>query len=240
MGRKFSASRWSIVLTAVGVIFFLSLGQWQLERAAYKEEIQQKFESRLNQDYQVLPVGAFLNDEVVDDILFRKLIFQGRYDTAHSFLLDNQVHGGKAGYHVLTPLQLNDSDSIILVNRGWVEIGVSRQRLPEIPPPPGSGRVAGILSVPEASVFRMGEVVLGDNWPEVIPYIDLEALRQQYSDRLLPVVLWLAPEQEGNFIRVWKPVWMKPEKSRAYATQWFAFALIAGVLFIILNLRKVE
>ena len=228
------------MLTAFGVILFLSLGQWQLERAAYKDEIQQKFESKLKQNYQALQSSDFLNDGVANELLFRKLILDGQYDNAHNFLLDNQLHGGKAGYHVLTPLQLNDSDRIILVNRGWVEIGASRQQLPEIPQPRGGGRISGIVSVPERSVFQLGKVALGDNWPQVIPFIDFDALRQQYSDRLLPMILWLAPEQEGNFVRVWKPVWMKPEKSRAYATQWFAFALIACVLFIILNLRKVE
>jgi cytochrome oxidase assembly protein ShyY1 len=41
-------------------------------------------------------------------------------------------------------------------------------------------------------------------------------------------------------VRVWNPVWMRPEKSRAYATQWFTFALLAMVFFVILNLRKIE
>ena len=57
---------------------------------------------------------------------------------------------------------------------------------------------------------------------------------------MLPVVLWLAPEQQGNYVRDWNPVWMRPEKSRAYATQWFAFAVVALVFFVILNLRKIE
>jgi len=223
-----------------GVVFFISLGLWQLERAAYKDLIEQKFELRLNEDYRPLDADISLNDGVTDELLFRKLIVEGQYDNAHSFLLDNQLYRGKAGYHVLTPLQLKDSDWIILVNRGWVEVGASRDRLPEIPLPSGAGRVAGIISVPEQSVFRMGEVMLGNNWPQVIPFIDFDALQQQYSDQLLPMILWLAPEQKGDYIRVWEPVWMKPEKSRAYATQWFAFALIAGILFIVLNLRKVE
>jgi len=52
--------------------------------------------------------------------------------------------------------------------------------------------------------------------------------------------LWLAPEREGHYVRDWNPVWMRPEKSRAYATQWFAFALLSLVFFVILNLRKIE
>ncbi len=57
--------------------------------------------------------------------------------------------------------------------------------------------------------------------------------------KLLPIVLWLAVEHEAYYVRDWNPVWMKPEKSGAYTTQWFAFAILA-LVFIILNLRKNE
>ncbi len=234
-GRKFSASWWSVGLTAFGVILFVSLGQWQLDRATYKESIKQKFEQRLAQGYQ-----EFNADQTLDDLEFRRLIVEGEYDNAHSFLLDNQLHQGKAGYHVLTPLKLANSDRLILVNRGWVEWGVSRERLPELPEPLESGRIAGIVSVPNAQGFRLGKVELIDDWPQVIPFVDIIALQRQFSDRLLPLILWLAPDQQGHYIRAWNPVWADPEKSRAYATQWFSFALIACVLFIGLNLRKVE
>jgi surfeit locus 1 family protein len=88
--------------------------------------------------------------------------------------------------------------------------------------------------------LRLGDPGSADRWPRLIPYIDIESLQAQFSDQLLPNVLWLAPEQEGHYVRDWNPVWMRPEKSRAYATQWFAFALLALVFFVILNLRKIE
>ncbi len=234
-GRKFKAAWWSVVLTATGVILFISLGQWQLERAAYKDSIKQKFTQRLGQEYQVFKAGDSL-----DDLEFRKLILEGQYDNAHSFLVDNQLHQGKAGYHVLTPMQLANSDRIILVNRGWVEWGPSREHVPKILQPLEPRSVAGIARVPDEQGFRLGQVELGENWPQVIPFIDIAALQQQFSDRLLPLILWLAPDQQGHYIRAWNPVWANPEKSRAYATQWFSFALISCVLFIVLNLRKVE
>jgi cytochrome oxidase assembly protein ShyY1 len=54
------------------------------------------------------------------------------------------------------------------------------------------------------------------------------------------MVLWMAPESRGNYLRDWHPVWLPPERSRAYAVQWFSFAGIALLLFILLNLRKIE
>ncbi len=216
-------------------MLFISLGIWQLERADYKEAVQLKFEQRLGGRYQ-----AFRPETDLADIEYRKLIVKGRYDNAHNFLIDNQIHRGKAGYHVLTPLQLTDSDYIILVNRGWAEWGDSRDLLPSIPAATSIGGVTGIANFPTEPAMRLGGTVLSERWPQLVRYVDIEALREQFSDRLLPMVLWLAPEQEGNYVRDWKPVWMRPEKSRAYATQWFAFALLALVLFVILNLRKIE
>ena len=46
-------------------------------------------------------------------------------------------------------------------------------------------------------------------------------------------------EQTG-FIRNWKPVVLLPEKSTSYAVQWFSLALALLVIYIVVNLKKVE
>ncbi|MBT8435487.1 MAG: SURF1 family protein [Gammaproteobacteria bacterium] len=233
--RKFEPAGWTIALTAAGVSLCVVLGLWQLDRAALKESIELKFEQRLVEKYQAFSAGDSL-----DDIEYRKLLLQGSYDNTRHLLVDNQLHRGAAGYHVLTPLKLKDSDDFILVNRGWSAWGVSREELPSIPPATSTDGVAGIANYPNEPALRLGGINPSGPWPRLIPYIDIEALQTQFSGGLLPVVLWLAPEQSGAFVRDWNPVWMKPEKSRAYAAQWFAFALIALVFFVILNLRKIE
>ena len=234
-GRKFSPPLWSILLTIAGMGLFLALGLWQLERAAFKDSVKLKFEQRLAQDYQTLD-----SDDDLADVQYRKLKFSGRYENSQHFLLDNQVHKGRAGYQVITPLLLTDSDSIVLVNRGWAPWGDSREQLPEILPPRTPGEVSGIAFVPGEPALSLGGVKLSGNWPQLIPYVDIAALRQQYSQQLLPMVLWMAPEQPGAYVRDWDPIWLPPEKSRAYAVQWFSFAVVALVLFVVLNLRKIE
>ncbi len=233
--REFHPARWSIFLTAAGTALFMALGMWQLERAALKDSIQARFEQRLAEDYQELTAV----DDLVD-VQYRKLRFTGRYHDAHHLLLDNQVHQGRAGYQVITPFYLADSDHILLVNRGWAAWGNSRELVPEILPADAGGTVSGIAFVPGDPALALGEVEIGEDWPQLIPYVDLAALRQQYSEQLLPLVLWMAPEQPGAYVRDWDPVWLPPEKSRAYAVQWFSFAAIALILFVVLNLRKSE
>lgn len=233
--RVFRPRWWSILLTAFGIALFVSLGLWQLDRAAFKDSVQLKFEQRLALDYQLLG-----SDDDLSDVQYRKLKFYGRYEDAHHFLLDNQVHQGRAGYQVITPLYLSDSDSILLVNRGWAAWGDSRESLPRILPPKTSGTVSGIAFIPGEPALSLGGVVLNGEWPQLIPYVDIAALQRQYSKQLLPMVLWMAPEQPGAYLREWDPIWLPPEKSRAYAVQWFCFAALALILFVVLNLRKSE
>jgi surfeit locus 1 family protein len=238
-GRRFSASWWSVALTAVGMSLFIALGLWQLERAVLKESIESKFEQRLSEPYlTVLP------DDDLKDIEYRKLLVQGSFDNARNFLVDNQLHRGRAGYHVLTPLRLKDSDKVLLVNRGWAPWGESRDAPAPILEPASNESIAGIAYFPSEPALEMGGVKLsefGSQIPyQLIPYIDVDVLQEPFEGRLLPWVLWLSPQQQDYYVRDWKPVWMRPEKSRAYATQWFAFALVALVLFIIMNVRKIE
>ncbi len=223
------------LLTAFGLVLFISLGLWQIERANFKEAARLKFQTRLAADYQFFNTGRAL-----DDIEYQKLILRGRYDTRRSILLDNQVLRGKVGYQVLSPFILSDSHRIVLVNRGWIALGESRDTLPPIEVPPVANWIKGIASVPNTDGFRLGKVLLQDSWPQLIPFIDIDAMQPRFDNRLLPLVLWLAPEQDGLYQRHWNPAWADPEKSRAYAVQWFIFALIALGLYIFLNLRKSE
>jgi surfeit locus 1 family protein len=233
--RRFRPRWWSVALTFFGMALFIALGLWQMERAQLKEEIEARFQQRLGDSYR--PLASLADGE---DIEYRRLLLQGRYDSEHSLLVDNQLHGGRAGFYILTPLQLRDSDHIVLVNRGWAAWGESRDFRAPIVEPSSVDGVAGIAYFPSEPALRLGDFQLSGRWPRLIPYIDVDALQASFDNRLLPWVLWLAPEQPGAYVREWNPVWMRPEKSRAYAAQWFAFAALALVFFIIMNLRKVE
>jgi surfeit locus 1 family protein len=139
---------------------------------------------------------------------------------------------------VLSPFELSGGSDILLINRGWVALGNSREILPAIEKPAGDGVVRGIASIPGEDIYRMGTISLQDNWPQVIPFVDIEAMQAQFEGQLLPLILWLGPEQAGHYAREWNPVWARPEKSRAYAWQWFTFGAVSLILFLVLNLRK--
>jgi surfeit locus 1 family protein len=233
--RRFEPSWVMIIITLAALILFISLGFWQLDRAVFKDAIMKKFEARLDADYR-----QFESWESLSDIEFQKLIIRGHYDLGRTLLIDNQLHRGQAGYHVITPFILSGGDKIVLVNRGWVALGNSREQLPYIEVPAVDGSIRGIANIPVTGNFRMGKVSLGNKWPQVIPFLDIDAMQAQFKNRLWPIIIWLDPEQAGHYARHWNPVWLDPKKSRAYAWQWFAFAAISLVLFIGLNLKSVN
>ena len=104
-GRRFKPGWWAVALTVGGMTLFIALGLWQLERAILKESIEGRFQQRLTEPYRAIVPDDLAGGDPVG-IEYRKLVLQGSFDNSRNLLVDNQLHRGRAGYHVLTPLQL--------------------------------------------------------------------------------------------------------------------------------------
>ena len=221
------------LLTLAGVALFSSLGMWQLERAELKREIEQRFKSQLEQPYRYVLLDTKQNDS----LQYQKIRLRGRYDNEHLFFVDNQLNNGVAGYHVLQPFFAIGESTALLVNRGWVAADPDRSRFPEILPPRLDNEVYGILTIPSMEGFRLGEVQMTESWPQRIPFVDLERMGLGLDFDIYPYLLWQAAEIDDYYVRNWQPVWSPPEKSEAYALQWFSFAGVAFLMYLILNFK---
>ena len=231
--RVFAPSLLMSFFTLIFFVLFVVLGQWQLTRAEYKRAISDRFQAKLAQDYQKINLDFIVNKEN----RYQKIKLTGSYDNDFVMLLDNKIHGGQAGYHVLVPFVI-DQYKAVLVNRGWVAAGDSRNVLPKILSSPTSGEVRGILTLPNNAGYRLGGVTMTGKWPQLIPYIELDKIELGLPYKLVPYVIWLSAEIDDYYIRDWKPVWSSPEKSEAYAVQWFSFSIIVLVLYVSLNIKK--
>jgi len=107
---------------------------------------------------------------------------------------------------------------------------------------PGSEReVSGVLDTLPEPGLRVGPAAApgAAGWPRVLLFPtgpDLEAaLGRDVESR---IVLLDAGAPDG-YERQWRPsLGFGPERHLGYAVQWFAFATVAVVLFIALNLRR--
>lgn len=235
---------WLIVLvTVVTVGIFARLGFWQLSRANEKIAILQAA-----QEADLQP--PLQNLERIDGTdVYRQVELTGYFDLDRQFLRDNVVLNNRPGYEVLTPFYYKYSDGVeaeraILVNRGWVSLGVDRKQLPTLEPLVSDDdlplRIVGILAQPSKG-FTLGEAIhpAQQNWPLVTQYLDYEALSERLDTiPLLPAMVILEKGHRLGLSYSWQPVANGPEKHYGYAFQWFAMLLAVVILFIYLNFIK--
>jgi surfeit locus 1 family protein len=228
--------------TLVLLPVLIGLGNWQLERAAWKQGLVDAHAARIGEPAQPLP-GVLTSTAAGTDLEYRQVTAQGVYDLEHQLLLDNRVYQGRAGYHVLTPFHLEGVESgskWVLVNRGWVPLGESRSLLPAVTGPTGRITLRAMIKLPPGKVFGPEAVEdSGASWPQVIQQLEIGPIGQRLGHPLLPLVLQLNKADPGGFVRDWKPVYgITPDKHRAYAAQWFTLALVLLVIYIGVNTRR--
>ena len=227
-----------IVVTALGVIFLCYLGVWQLQRAEEKTHILLSNEQHKNQ----LPKKLVLPIEDINTLRFQRIQLQGSFISSRQFVLDNQIHQHQVGFNILTPFAIENTEVTILVDRGWVPLGPTRDVLPEVSIDEGTRTITGTAYVPFGKPYTLG-VIDNDasSWPRLIQYLDFVDLEQRLGNKLLPLTLRLETGQEGGLITQWPLFAFTPKRHLAYAVQWFALAFTLLVIFIVLHMpRKVK
>jgi surfeit locus 1 family protein len=219
------------LLALAGVVLTAWLGDWQLDRAAYKAELQQRFDLAASQ-----PAVRISADEVrTGDIIFYRVEAQGEFMPERTILLDNRVHGGVVGYEVVTPLRLAGGTRHLLVDRGWVKAPPTRDQLPAIDTPRGEVKVEGTALPPPGRVFALSSV------PEsgaVWQHLSLERVRDQSKLNPQPLVLQQDNDTGDGLLRDWPRPDAGVGKHRAYAAQWFVMSGVILLLYVVLNVRK--
>ncbi|MDX1434407.1 MAG: SURF1 family protein [Gammaproteobacteria bacterium] len=238
--RRLPAMLVPAVAALAMLALLVSLGVWQLGRAAEKRELVERFETRAAAAPLRLAPDAAADARGVEALRFRRVILEGRYLPQRQYLLDNRTHRGVAGYHVLTPLARGDAAPLILVDRGWLPVGESRAQLPDVAVSAAPVRLAATLAAPPRPGPLLGESGYehGD-WPRVVQYVDIEKIAAQLDARVLPLVARLDPGAPDGFVREWMPYYgISPERHLGYAVQWFALAVALAALCVYLALRR--
>lgn len=233
-GYIFAPKLMPTIFTLALLPILISLGFWQLHRAQQKQMLINHYQ--LAHHYQPLDVQKLKAPWV--RWLFQPVVMTGHYDNDHALLLDNKIHQHQPGYHVITPLVLENGKKV-LVNRGWIPLQ-DRKSLPKLPPIYGKQSVTGYIDIPNPKPFLLKQVNEGDSWPRRIQAIEIEKIPFADKPSFYPVVVLLAPNAQHGFIRDWQPVVpaMPPARHIAYAIQWFSLALTLLIIFIVVNLKR--
>jgi len=207
-------------------ILFASLGAWQTRRAAEK--------TALEAEHEQAPRLA-LDTALANDQRFARIEVNGRYGPQQHILLDNQLWQGRNGVHVFTPFTTGDGISI-LVNRGWLPLQADRKILPEIPTPTHEITISGRLNIIPVPGRMVGEAdkLETDRWPQLVTYMNHTDIARVLALPLETRIIQLSLEAEHGFEdRDWKPVFLSPERHRAYAFQWYALMTASIILWLL-------
>ena len=226
-----------LALLALGALF-ASLGAWQLRRADASRTTFEDFAARaVETPLTALPNGF---DETRR---FRRIEVRGEYVPEPQVLLDNMLHDGAAGYHVLTALRVAGRRELVLVNRGWVPLGADRRALPDVAVDASARRIVGRLERMPRPGMRLGgeDAVAAGAATIVMQYPTAEDVERVLGQPVLDYQLLLDSTDVDGYVREWRAPAIQPERHLAYAGQWLALAIgavAAGVVIAWKTARK--
>lgn len=142
------------VVTCVALAVLVSLGNWQVRRLAWKEDLIARVAERpssapLDFRNDGPPVGDA--DAFLVGSEYRPVVLTGRFEPEGEVLVFTSLtrprgRFGGPGYWVLTPFVASPSGATILVNRGFVPDGSEKAYAP---PPVGEQTIEGLVRAAE-------------------------------------------------------------------------------------------
>ena len=219
---------WLITCTALLAVFAtLALGRWQLSRAAQKEAMQGEIGVKGALPRLEGQVLASLTDPALE--LYRGVTLRGRWIAQRTVFLDNRQMSGRVGLYVVTPMKLEDSAAVVLVQRGWVARNfVDRTSVPPLDTPAGVLEIHGRIAPPPAKLYEFGGAEKG----LIRQNLDIAGVSAELNVPLLPVSVQQTDVAGDGLLRDWPLVSAGVEKHYGYAFQWFGLSGLIAILYV--------
>jgi cytochrome oxidase assembly protein ShyY1 len=227
-----------VLLTVAGCLIFLRLGVWQLHRADEKDELLRRYAASAQ-----APLSDFAAVAATPPAdAYPRVKVQGHYLADRVYLLDNPKHDQRGGVEVYAPFQVRSAPSLVLVDLGFLS-GNGTDQTPQFPPlPVGEQTLQGLYQPGPGVGFEMGGDALTaqTHWPKTTIFLNLKQIQQDLGQSLYPRILALDADPTSIYVREHTLDFssMPPARHRAYAFQWFTFAVVAIVIFVVLHRRR--
>ena len=227
--KKFNPGVRITIFFFIFAVVFFSLGIWQIERGQTKTQIMSEFENKLTKE----PI--YLNAESKK---WDRVLVSGKWENKKQLLIDNVIHQGIAGYKVLTPLRVDETNKLILVDRGWIKQNKFRDQLPDIQIPDNFESVIGTLEQPELGLVLSDELI-SNNWPKISQTKNVEVISKAYTEEIFPMILLADPLLKNSleYIKI-TPTNMTPIKHYGYSSQWFLMFIVLCFMYIWYGLSR--
>ncbi|MBP8180693.1 MAG: SURF1 family protein [Acidimicrobiia bacterium] len=231
--------RWLIgsILVAIMALTCVRLGIWQIDRHFERAELNDMLSDRA--EAAARPLGEVLAETSdPSELKYWHVKAAGTFDEDARVLIRGDSLDGFPGFSLVVPLVLDDGRAI-LVNRGWVPVEIEDD--PSIVAPvTGPVVVEGTLEATQSKLwYEVSDPATGTL--KAMNRVDIERIQKQSDYDLEPV--WISesaidPPQARD-----APIAHETRKSTGsgphlgYAGQWFAFAIIAIIVWALLLRR---
>ena len=115
MNIIFKPMFWPSIFSFFVFVMLLSFGTWQVKRLYWKEALIERYLEQSQSNPVVNPSDLKTNN--INE--FKSIQFKGNFLHENEIYITGKTYEGNAGFHVVTPLILDDG-RVILINRGWV------------------------------------------------------------------------------------------------------------------------
>ncbi|MBT3622463.1 MAG: SURF1 family protein [Gammaproteobacteria bacterium] len=204
-----------IVLIAAGLA---RLGIWQLDRASEKMALRAAMQQEQQKEAINIEEIILTRDGTIPNL---HVTLAGEYINEKSFLLVPQSYNGELGFGVITPFRLQNSNRIVLVDRGWITVAAGVQL--DFGLVVGPRQLTGQIHLRSSSPGS-DERPDASSWPVQIRRLDVDALSEILGEDLFPYPVRLNEDQPGVLIRHWTAVTANSSANISYAIQWFVLA----------------
>jgi surfeit locus 1 family protein len=215
---------------AAFIALTIALGGWQTRRAEEKLEAGRRVDEAARGPVLSVPASR------VDVASFerRRVVARGTFIARDTFFLDNKIMHGVAGYQILTPLRPERGGVHVLVNRGWIGAG-DRSRLPIVFTPEGPQAIEGEAVVPSS---RFLELAPEQGTGPLRQNLVLAREEKRLGLVMQPFVIQQTSDARDGLVREWERPDTGVDRHRSYALQWYSFAALAAVLYVVLGFKR--
>ncbi len=183
---------WKIsIVTALLSLGMVGMAVWQWNRHIWKIGVINHLTSNLErQPVELTSLSTSTDKSDWAPYYFRRVRVSGTFDFTREVVIRNRRLGKVAGFHVITPLQLDGSNISILINRGFLPIGAESQEIRRKFQPQGHTSFTALLKEPVSPKMfspRDGDAGIDKMWVDSWLRVDVAKMQRQIPYSVLPV-----------------------------------------------------
>ena len=230
----FSRKWWWVTCLVLGiVVLFIRLGVWQLNRLEQRRQANITLMAVL--ESPPLPLAELAEPIEPEHLKDRLVIAEGIFDFEQQIILLQQRGGnGQLGAHLVAPLVLADGQTAVLIDRGWIPDAIAESddwsQFDEM----GLQQVEGVITL--SQTLSRGDGNSSPPQRKRAYRVDVAVWQTQMPYTLLPFYITQSPTptDEASFpLRSARQIDLSEGPHLSYAIQWFLFALIGGLGYLV-------